>query len=68
MLNQARSQKTGPLEILSVEERDFWWIKKPQREAEENPNVEDIKHELNLQRNEMGILKRHGRIKGNYPI
>ena len=56
------------MESSEVKERDFLWIKKSQREAEENPKVEEIKRELNLQPNEMGILECRGRIEGEYPI
>ena len=62
------ARKTGPLESSEVKERDIWWIKKSQGEAEANPKVEEIKRELNLQPNEMGILECRGRIEGEYPI
>ncbi|CAB4007533.1 Hypothetical predicted protein [Paramuricea clavata] len=65
---QPDNRDSGPLKTWEIKERDMWWIKGAQREAENSQEIEAIKRELNLQPNEMGILECRGRIEGEYPI
>jgi hypothetical protein len=65
---QPGSREQGPLKTTEISDQDLWWIKKVQRRAEGDQNIEGVKRELNLQPNERGILECRGRIDGEYPI
>ena len=65
---QPHNRDSGPLKTWEIKERDLWWIKRAQREAESSQEIEAVKRELNLQPNEMGILECRGRIEDEYPI
>ena len=65
---QPGSREPGPLKTTEISDQDLWWIKRVQRRAEGDQNIEGVKRELNLQPNERGILGCCGSIDGEYPI
>mgnify|MGYP002803943694 CR=1 FL=1 len=62
------NRKTGPLTSGEVEDSELWWIKRTEKEAEKDPEFEDIQLQLNIQPNESGVLECRGRIEGHYPL
>ena len=65
---QPDQQESGLLKWKEIQKRDVWWIKKVQNKATNNLETGAIKHELNRQSNESGILECRDRIDGEYPI
>jgi hypothetical protein len=44
-----------------------WWIKKEQLRYDDTEQLEEDKHRLNLEENELGLLVCRGRIQAEYP-
>ena len=64
--NKPANRKQGPLQYQEYLQEEMWWVAKVQKTA----TAEQLEKaaELNLQKNESGLLECHGRIVGQYPL
>ena len=59
-------RRRGVLTTEEIQEQVNWWIKKEQLRHDDTEQVEEDKHRLNLEENELGLVCK-GRIQGEYP-
>ena len=58
----------GPISTEEIQHQELWWIKQAQQWAQQQPNYQADKLQLNLQCNNQQVLECRGRITGKYPI
>ena len=62
-----KHQVTGPLSTDETEEQIKFLIRRAQKESESTKSFKNDYGRLNLQKDEDGIFRCHGRIRGDYP-
>ena len=65
---QARNRMTGPISTEEIQHQELWWTNQAQQSAQQQPNFQADKLQLNLQYNSQQVLECRGRIMGEYPI
>ena len=61
-------KKVGPLTTEEIEAQKKFWKEKAQRQGEASEKYDADRMQLNLQRNQSGLLECRGRVQGHYPI
>ena len=61
-------KKVGPLTTEEIEAQKKFWEEKAQRQGEASEKYNADRMQLNLQRNQSGLLECRGRVQGLYPI
>ena len=61
-------KKVGPLTTEEIEAQKKFWEEKAQRQGEASEKYDADRMQLNLQRNQSGLLECRGRVQGHYPI
>ena len=61
-------KKTGPITTEEIEAQKKFWEKRVQHQGETSQKYEADRMQLNLQRNQSGLLECRGRVQGHYPI
>ena len=68
----SRSKKTkrleGPLTADKTKKAELFWVKQVQARATADGRYQEDKLQLNLQKNEDGVLECRGRVQDHYPI
>lgn len=68
----SRSKKTkrleGPLTTDETKKAELFWVKRVQARATADGRYQEDKLQLNLQKNEDGVLECRGRVQDHYPI
>ena len=69
-VHRARNQvkRTGPLTTEEIEAQKKFWEERTQRQGETSEKYEADRMQLNLQRNQSGLLVCRGRVQGHYPM
>lgn len=65
---QPLNKITGPLTATEISAQRLLWIKRAQQQGPDHKNFHENEQQLNLQKNEDGLLECRGRIQGEYPF
>ena len=58
----------GPLTTKELQEEQVWWIKRVKQQPANKEQYQRDQVQLNLQKNDEGILECRGRLVGQYPV